>query len=498
MARSIFPFLLLFLFTYYYTGVQSHEEGYITADISNKGLEFLKDLLIEKAESSLVPLELPKIEKSVKIPIIGSVKMVLSNITIEKIHVTSSTVKTGDTGILIDVSGATANLSMNWKYSYSTWLLPIAVSDKGSATVQLSLLDSAIKGIDNFFSSKVEGLDIGLTFSLNNLQGSLKLSLLECGCYVNNISIKLDGGASWLYQGLIDAFEGKISSAVEDAVSKKLKEAIPKLDSVLQSLPKEVSVTDIAKLNVTFVDEPELSGSSLNLQINGLFYAKNEVAHKTLKASHSCNEADKMVKISLHENVLKSASSVYFEANKMHWMVDKVPDQSLLNTAEWRFIVPQLYKKYPNRDMNLNLSVSSPPIIEVENQRISAIIPLDVVIDILDADELIPVACISMVISSSGSAKISGHALTGNLKLNDFTMSLKWSNIGDFHMRLIQTVMSTMLKTVILPFANLKLGKGLQLPVFHGYELQYAQILCTDSWIVICSDVAPVEQLRLV
>ncbi|KAL3851170.1 hypothetical protein ACJIZ3_013052 [Penstemon smallii] len=485
MARSIFPFLLLFLFTYYYTGVQSHEEGYVTAEISNKGLEFLKDLLIEKAESSLVPLELPKIEKSVKIPIIGSVQMVLSNITIEKIHVTSSTVKTGDTGILIDVSGATANLSMNWKYSYSTWLLPISVSDKGSATVQ------------------VEGLDIGLTLSLNTLQGSLKLSLLECGCYVNNISIKLNGGASWLYQRLIDAFEGKISSSVEDAVSKKLKEAIPKLDSVLQSLPKEVSVTDIAELNVTFVDEPELSGSSLDLQINGLFYAKNEVAHskhyhKMLKASDSCNEADKMVKISLHENVLKSASSVYFEANKMHWMVDEVPDQSLLNTAGWRFIVPQLYKKYPNRDMNLNLSVSSPPIIEVENQRISAIIPLDFVIDILDADELIPVACISMVISSSGSAEISGHALAGNLKLNDFTMSLKWSNIGDFHMHLIQTVMSTMLKTVILPFANLKLSKGLQLPVFHGYELQYAQILCTDSWIVICSDVAPVEQLRLV
>ncbi|KAL0443323.1 UNVERIFIED_CONTAM: putative BPI/LBP family protein [Sesamum latifolium] len=106
MARSVFPFLLLFLVAFSSSRVQSHEEGYIAAEVSNKGLEFLKDLLIEKAESSLVPLELPKIEN-------------------------------GDSGIVIDVSGATANLSMNWEYSYSTWLLPITVSDKGSATVEL-------------------------------------------------------------------------------------------------------------------------------------------------------------------------------------------------------------------------------------------------------------------------------------------------------------------------------------------------------------------------
>ncbi|KAI3466458.1 hypothetical protein Pfo_023121 [Paulownia fortunei] len=485
MASSIFPFLVLVLLTCSYGRVQSQEEGYITAEISNKGLDFLKDLLIEKAESSLVPLELPKIEKSVKIPIVGSVQMVLSNITIERIHVTSSTVKTGDTGIVIDVSGATANLSMNWKYSYSTWLLPISVSDKGNATVQ------------------VEGLEVGLILSLKSVEGSLKLSLLECGCYVNDISIKLDGGASWLYQGLVDAFEGKIGSAVEDAVSKKIKVAIVKLDSLLQSLPKEVSVTNIAALNVTFVDDPKLSESSLDLELDGLFSAKHEVAlsshyHRLLQASFSCKEADKMVKISLHEDVLKSASSVYFEASKMHWVVDKVPDQSLLNTAGWRFIIPQLYKMYPNHDMNLNLSVSSPPIIKVEMQQIKAKIPLDVVIDVLDVEEVIPVACISMVISASVSAEISGNALAGSVKLNDFTMSLKWSKIGDLHMHLIQTLMSTILRTVILPYVNLKLSKGLQIPAFHGYELQDAQILCTDYWIVICSDVTPIKQFNLI
>lgn len=137
MANLIPSFLILLLFSSLYSCVQSNEQGYITAEVSNTGLDFLKELLIEKAESELVPLELPKFEKSVKIPIIGTVQMSVSSITIETIHVTSSTLKSGDGGIVIDISGATANLSMNWQYSYSTWWLPISVSDKGNATVQV-------------------------------------------------------------------------------------------------------------------------------------------------------------------------------------------------------------------------------------------------------------------------------------------------------------------------------------------------------------------------
>lgn len=72
-----------------------------------------------------------------KIPFVGNVHMVLSNTTIYKIDVSESYVKPGDTGIAIIVSGATCNLSMNWYYSYSTWLVPVEISDRGSASVQV-------------------------------------------------------------------------------------------------------------------------------------------------------------------------------------------------------------------------------------------------------------------------------------------------------------------------------------------------------------------------
>ncbi|TXG55453.1 hypothetical protein EZV62_020709 [Acer yangbiense] len=119
-------------------------------------------------------------------------------------------------------------------------------------------------------------MEVGLTLGLENRKGTLKLSLEDCGCYVKDISIKLNGGASWLYQGMVDAYDEKIGSAVENAITKKLKEGILKLDSFLQ-----------ASLNVTFVDNPVLSNSSIGFDING--YLQQGKIFYTLTHSRICN-----------------------------------------------------------------------------------------------------------------------------------------------------------------------------------------------------------------
>ena len=81
----------------------------------------------------------------------------------------------------------------------------------------------------------------------------------------------------------------------------------------------------------------------------------------------------------------------------MHLIVDKIPDQSFLNTSGWKLIFPQLYRKYPDDNMNLNISITSPPIVKVEQENINVASYADVTIDVLDAGEVIPVACISLV-----------------------------------------------------------------------------------------------------
>ncbi|KAL5054145.1 hypothetical protein RYX36_034827 [Vicia faba] len=231
-------------------------------------------------------------------------------------------------------------------------------------------------------------MQVGLTLSLKNKEGRLKLSLLDHGCYVGDLSIKLDGGAAWLYQLLVDAFEENIASSVEEGISGKIKEGITKLDNFLQALPKQISLDETAALNVSFVGNPVLSNSSVAVAINGLFTRTSQILvpqsyKKGYQVSSACGGLPKMIKVSIHENVFKSASLVYFNA--------------LLNTAGWRFIVPQLYKRYPNDNMQINVSASFPPVIQVGYQDISATVSVDITINVLEGGETIPFACISVV-----------------------------------------------------------------------------------------------------
>ncbi|XP_057443365.1 putative BPI/LBP family protein At1g04970 [Lotus japonicus] len=151
---------------------------------------------------------------------------------------------------------------------------------------------------------------------------------------------------------LVDAFGGNIASSVEEAVSEKINEGIAKLDKFLQSLPKQIPLDKTSALNVSFVGNPVLSNSSIAIAINGLFTERSEVVEsegykKGFKISSACGGLPNMIKVSLHEYVIQSASLVYFNAGKMQLIIDELPDQVILNTAECRFIVPQLYKQYP-------------------------------------------------------------------------------------------------------------------------------------------------------
>ncbi|CAN1285090.1 Putative BPI/LBP family protein At1g04970 [Linum perenne] len=487
MASPTPLFLIFFLVlaTYPNKSIEesSNGQGFMAMEISERGLEFLKDLLISKAISSTIPLKLPKLEKSAKFPFLGNVRMVLTDIIIYEVDVLSSIVKPGDTGVAVVASGITCNLSMNWYYQYDTWLLPVEISDKGNASVQ------------------VEGMEVGLTLGLKNQNGSLKLSVMECGCNVKDIKINVKGGASWFYQGFFDAFADRIASAVESTITTKLGDGIVKLDAYLQSLPKEIPVDDVSALNVTFLNDPSLTSNSIQFDINGLFMARENQSTSTnyylnSQSSVLCSDPHRMLGIELDEAVFNSACTLYYDAKFMQWIVDKIPDQSLLNTARWRFIVPKLYKRYPNHDMNLNISLSSPPIIRVSDQNIDATVTAVLIINVLEADQAIPVACISFAVSGSASVRLSGNNLAGNMKLDEFSMSQNWSEIGNLPLFVIQPVMWTAIETVFLPYVNARLAQGIPLPIVHGFTLQNAETSTTSSKITVCGDVEYKDELN--
>ncbi|ANM65438.1 lipid-binding serum glycoprotein family protein [Arabidopsis thaliana] len=402
------------------TLAQSNNGGHISIIVSETGLEFAKDYLIKKVITTTLPLQLPDIENKVKIPLIGKVRMGLSNIQIDAVHVQSSKMETRKDGIILSVLGATANLSMDWSYTYRASFFEI--SDHGDASVE------------------VKGMNVRITATLVNDNGSLKIASRENDCTVKNIDIHINGGASWLYQGVVDAFQKMIISTVEKTVSTKIVEKMKKLDSFLQSLPKQRKIDDSAAVNLTFTGNPVLGNSSVEVDINGLFMPKgDDIKVAGSRSSSFFGGVNKrMVTISVEEGVFNSATLVYFNAKVMHLVMEETKNGSILSTSDWKLILPELYKHYPDNKMVLNMSVTSPPAVKITENGIDATIQLDIAFDVQDSGENLSVARLSTILSVACSTEIVKNNLIGSLRLNDFNATMKWSKIGEFQTNYVQ------------------------------------------------------------
>ncbi|XP_006661365.2 putative BPI/LBP family protein At1g04970 [Oryza brachyantha] len=471
-AAAAAAFLLLVVPTFLSAAASPH----ISAVISQSGLDFVKDLLVSRAAEAIAPLEVPDIERSVSIPVIGTVDMVASGIVLDGLEVADSTAAVGDDGIVVAASLSSVNLTMRWSYSYSAWI--VTISDSGNASIQ------------------VDGMDVGISMGIKNQNGSLKLFVIECGCNMSSLDISLNGGASWLYQGFVDGFSNHIRSSVQNAITSKIMEGASKLDSFLGSLPKKIDVDSVAAMNVTFVNDPLFKSSSVEFDIDGLFIPSGKTAllrHRhfgSAKYVPPLGSSSKMLWISLDEDVFNSASALYFKAGLLQRMVDKIPEQLLLNTATWRFLIPRLYQQYPNDGMLLNISATSPPSVRINVGRIDATVDLDVTVNVLDFDEIVPVACISVSVAVSGAAVVSGNNLAGRVELDYFSFTLKWSEVGKLHTFMIQSVMQILLKRLFVPYVNSYLTRGFPLPIIKGFSIRDAYILTSQSRIIVSSDVA--------
>ncbi|KAK1439783.1 hypothetical protein QVD17_05603 [Tagetes erecta] len=450
------------------------EQSFISILITQNGLDFVKNLLQNRAISTITHSPIPKFESSVHIPVIGEVRILLSDVNIHQLNVGVSKVIPGSDGVAISGSDVACDLDMRWHYSYGSSIFPISISDSGTSNIQ------------------VHGMEMMVRVGLDTRKGYVKLSTNECNCHIDDITIHLDGGASWLYQAILDAFKEEIVSTVENTITYVLRTELSNLGSLLERLPKLLPVDDVASLNVTFVNNPLLTGTSIGFEISGLFVENKTDTHSfrnSLQPPVHCSDPSKMIGIALDEAVFISALALYYNAMFMHWIVDKLPEQSLLNTAGWRFIVPELYRKYPNDNMILNLSLSDPPTVQISSQKIDSVIYADLVIDVLDRNDTIPVACISLVISGMGSVQVIGNNLAAHLKMDDLATSLKWSNIGNLHMFLIQPVIWAIFETVFVPYVNARIGIGFPLPIIRGFMLRNAEIITSNSRITVCSDV---------
>ncbi|WCJ37436.1 lipid-binding serum glycoprotein family protein [Euphorbia peplus] len=451
------------------------EEAFVSIRLSQNGVDFLKSMLTRKVLQSVTPLIFNKIEQTVNVPLLGDVDLLLSHTRITRVQVYSCCCnKSGDsTGVQLIAWGEVCNQTINFRLPFYHGL-----ADNGCAGI------------------KVVGMRLDNRLELNNYDGILKLSLMDLDYNDNDISVEVSEEGSWLFRRMTHSFQRDIGVSVQNAISKKFREQILKLNSFLRDVPKEIPIDEISSLDITLLD-----GNSSIFDIKGLFISRNRIPAPTRnfrsnEPSVFCTKEPNMIGISIHEDVLNSASALYYDAKFMRWIVDKLPDETRLNTDN----VPQLPKLYPNHDMKLNISLTSPPIIRISEHKIVATGNAELIINVLIADQFVPIACFSLMFEGSGFVTIMEDEDnrmrvdgSGNMKLNNLLVSLEWSKIGNLPPHLFQPAVETLVETVVMPYANAQLRQGFVVPDIHGFCLWKPEIILSNSRLTVCGGLSYAE-----
>ncbi|KAH7446180.1 hypothetical protein KP509_01G043500 [Ceratopteris richardii] len=341
-------------------------------------------------------------------------------------------------------------------------------------------------------------MQAGISVSIQQHMGTIWMDVLQSGTYIDTVQVQLNGGSSWLYQWLVDSLEEWMRTTIEEQLNEQIQQCIQNLNSFLLQTPQQVHVDDVSELNFTVVTEPIVNPTSLSIGIKGEFIStrlsKFGPQHSLeLPSGLVCDGDATMVTIALSESILKDGAAIYYNADFLNWLVDQSPVQALLNTTKWKFLIPQLYQKYPNKEIKLQFEVSNPPNVSLTLDGIDVYVTAKMIIGVADNNTNIEAACISIALSGSGIADINGNNITGHLVLNNLCLDLEWSSVGAIHLKLVEVFLRTLVKDFLLPFLNVSLKRGFPLPVIPSMKLKNSAVNYGNGFLLVCSDIEYVK-----
>lgn len=451
--------------------------------LAQRGLDYVKDVLLMQVLETITPFSLPDVMKTAYIPFVGDVSVSFTNVTLVRAEVPSSTIALGDMGIVMQGSNAAANLTLTWQYDYHNIWLPGPVSDSGGAEI------------------KVVGMQAGVSVDVKEYLGTLHMSVLQCGTYIDNLDVQIKGGNSWLYQWLIDGLEDWMRATIEEQLSDQIEGGVENLNAFLLETPQQVQVDDTSELNFTVVSAPIVSPSSLSIGVKGQFVSPRSIELGSpfiprLPPGLVCNGNTKMVTMALSESILKDGAAIYYSADFLNWLLEKLPDQTFLNTSKWKFLIPQLYQQYPNKEIRLHFEVSNPPNVTLTLDGVDVSAMAQMFVGVADNGSIVQVACISITASASGLAGLNENNITGQVVLKDLSLELEWSNVGKIHLTLVKVFLKTIVRDALLPYLNLSLRRGFPLPVIPSMKLKDAAVNYGDGFLLVCTDLEYVKGIH--
>ncbi|CAL9688934.1 unnamed protein product [Knipowitschia caucasica] len=446
----------------------------VKVKLTQKGLEYGRELGIASIQQKLRTIKLPDMSGSQRIAPIGKVTYSFTNMHIVNVGLPQSSVSLEPgAGVKLSVTNAFMSLNGNWRVKY------FIIKDSGS------------------FDLSVKGLSITTTIAVNSDEtGRPTVSGSSCSAAVGSVSIKFHGGASWLYNLFKDFIDKALRSALEKQICPLVADSISDVNPHLKTLNVLAKVDEYAEIEYSMVSSPVISTSSVELSLKGEFYniGKHQEPPFTPAVFSLPSSNDTMLYIGLSSYIANSAGFVYTTAGALSLYItdDMIPASSpiRLTTRTFGALIPQISKRFPGLMMKLLVKAVKSPVIAFESNDATIQTTATVTAFAIQVNGTLSLLFVlNMNGSVSAQVSVRGTRLAGSVVLNKMDLTLGTSYVGDFQVTLLDTIFQMVLKRVVIPKINAQLSKGFPLPTIGKIKLVNTQLQIVKDYMLIGTDV---------
>ncbi|KAJ0023357.1 hypothetical protein NQD34_003256 [Periophthalmus magnuspinnatus] len=447
----------------------------VKVKLTQKGLEYGRELGIASIQQKLKTIKLPDVSGSQKVNPIGKVSYSFTNMHIINVGLPQSAVSlVPGAGIKLSIGNAYLSLNGNWRVKYLKF-----IKDSGS------------------FDLSVSGLSITTTVAVNSDEtGRPTVTGNNCVASVGSVTIKFHGGASWLYNLFKDFIAKALRSVLEKQICPLVADAISDVNPYLKTLNVLAKVDEYAEIQYSLVSSPVISTTSVDLSLKGEFYnvGKHQEPPFIPNVFSMPPESNNMLYLGLSSYTANSAGFVYTTAGALSLYItdDMIPASSpiRLNTQTFGAFIPQIAKRFPGLMMKLLVKAAKSPVITFESSNATITATATVTAYAIQVNgTLSPLFVLNMDGSVSAQVFVRGTRLAGSVSLNEMDLTLGTSYVGDFQVKSLDRIFQMVLKLVIIPKLNDQLAKGYPLPTIGKMKLVNTQLQIMKDYMLIGTDV---------
>jgi len=454
----------------------------VKVSITQGALDYLKDEMLPVAEAAALTAVIPDMTENVNVPVVGEVDMTLKNMKINRLSVQNSSVLLNSgNSISVGFTGLDLDITLDWHYRESHWP---HLADSGSG-----------EGSTTHASGNV-ALSLG-----SDSTGHPTAKIASCGMDLSGLSIKLHGGASWLYDIVINLFHKKIVSSLESEICKVLTTDVQtQLDNFLATVPIQHVLGNHLAIDYSLANPNGIVITPSNRLIGsvaGEFFPKGGQPGKAPGKPVTMPDtvADTQFQVFITDFSVESLGFAAVTSGLAEMAITKDMAPALAKdffaTDFYGQYAPGLIDKYGSgTEVSLFLAIhQTPDVIFSTANGIDVKAGVEMTVRAKSAAGKFEDAfTVLLSCDIDGDAEVNNITISGKLTNVSATASLVQSQVGNVDIDgfndLVQFALSMGLDTL-----NEILAKGAPLPAIPGLEYVNPSIIYRDDYIVVASDI---------